>query len=182
MVKPSTRPQWLTGQLVTSYTVGAQGEMDVLYESFDGLEKGHTVAFIDSSDAVVAAIAYLPRRSDVTVAGRWPGVLAAQATHRIFDDGVEVYSGATPPPQRGWASMGVSTVGGRSVHVRPGNVRVDNAQLFAAVQGTCTPPGGAPVSCTEHMLDFNVSVPTIVSVEVWAETTDWFNELSFSAQ
>jgi len=182
--------------MVASYPVGSDDTLDVYYESLTGEEFKHAVVFLDEADRIIGAFRYRPAAQGVQIQGAWPGVKEDQAQLRLYDGDIVVHQNTVTNTDSepfslggkgGWVNLGDTETGGRSIHRKPGEIRIDQKETLDGVSeppGWCAPnnPGGlssapAVIMCTDYALAFpGAFVPTIKEVQVWAIATDWFQE------
>ena len=173
----SSRPVW--GTLAT-FTV-SDHTLDVYYTvSRAGQDVPHNVTFRDEKGDPIIEYRYVQRSTGgYGVEARWPGVPSASGTLKIYHGAQTVYSepvASATGQIGGWANFGDGDTPGKSIHVRRGEVRIDNNRPPPDVGKTapvsiCEPPvtnnfSGGTVSCSEYEVEFPVALPVVATVEV----------------
>ena len=165
------------------FSVPPSGVLDVTYTfESDGQPVAHRVGVYDANSTLVAYFRYVPSAYGVRVSAAWPGVDAHKASMRLFKnvhDPEPVYSqtvhrpspetsdqlSAVLTPGGGEANLGWAEINGGSIHIKPGDIRVDNEPKGSGRTRPpmCWPPFGSPVSCTAYGLGFapEVYVPRV---------------------
>ena len=159
------------------FSVPASEAFDATYTlEAGGVPAGHRVVFFLDKEPVVY-FRYTPEGQGVRVSAGWPGVDTDKAVlglYRRTHDATPIYSGpvylgagrARTPDEAdlGWAAMD-----GGSIHVKPGDIRVDNDPRNPRLPwdaAVCKPPTGRPVVCTAYGLGFGDLAPKVDEVAI----------------
>ena len=157
---------------IAYYNYGAEEKFDLYYNLWDeGSQASHSVAYLDEFCQDIVEYKYVATPTDARLYVRWPGITMEKSNFSFEHYGSTVLTIALYEGQadsEGFISIGSANFSGTSVHVKPGEMRVDNS--FNAV-GTCSPDlfrnrWSQVFSCTDFGVDLEATAPQSYGVAI----------------
>ena len=150
---------------IAYYNYGAEEKFDLYYNLWDeGSQASHSVVYLDEFCNDIVEYKYVVGSTEARLYVRWPGVAMEKSgfsfQYRGDTVGVtDLY--AVNADSEGFMAIGSADFSGTSVHVKPGEMRVDNS--FNQV-GTCSLDvfrnrWSQVFNCTDFGVDFDVTPP-----------------------